>query len=158
MKPPLLLILLLSFFPFRAAANDFDSTGADVFGHLLTMSDHLVVQASNDEYNYNLMNLDNTWSNSCLYFGAKNEYIYSVSMGKGQNSSQHHFVAVGLDLITNTQFVRILEGTESCVIIDEQELPTDPDRREHFVMAVDHSGRVAFGLSMGWEPSSSTIF
>jgi hypothetical protein len=149
MKSPLLSILLLSSLPFYTTTTTFDSTKADMYGHLLTMSDHLVVQASNDQYNYILMNLDNLWSNSCLYLGAGYEYTYSVGMGKGQNGTELHFVAVGLNVTANTQFVRILDGTDSCTIIDEHELPTDNVRLEHFVMTVDDSGRVAFGLSMG---------
>ncbi len=47
------------------------------------MSDYLVVQAANDEYNYNLKNLDKSWSNSCMYFEAAYEYIYSIGIGKG---------------------------------------------------------------------------
>ncbi|CAF0920691.1 unnamed protein product [Adineta steineri] len=70
-------------------------------------------------------------------------------MGKSQNSSQLTFVAIGLIISTNTQFVRIISGTDSCAVLDEQILPTDTARLEHFVLAVDDSGQVAFGLSMG---------
>jgi hypothetical protein len=151
MKPPiiLLVVLFLSFFPLLMSITPFDSTTADAYGHLLTMSDHLVVQASNDEYDYNLMNFDSLWSNSYVYSRAADDYIYSIGMGKGQNGSQLAFVAVGLSISANSQFVRILNGTNSCVILHEQRLPTDTDRREHFVMAVDDSGQAAFGLSMG---------
>ena len=144
----LLLVLLFCILPFRVTPIPFDSSNVKGYEHLLTLSDYLVVQASNDQYSYNLWNNNNSWSNSCLYAGAGNEYIYSVSMGKGQNNNELYFVAIGLNETANTQFVRILKGTDSCPILNEKELPTDTDRLEHFVMAVDDSGQVAFGLSM----------
>ena len=149
MKSLLLLILSLGFLSFCLSIAPFDPGNAYRYEHLLTLSDHLVVQASNDQYSYNLWNNDNSSSSSCLYAGAGDEYIYSVGVGKAQNSSELYFVAIGLNQTSNTQFVRILKGADSCDILDEQELPTDTDRLEHFVMAVDDFGQVAFGLSMG---------